>query len=58
MDKVLDPIKKYLLKSDPANIDNWCFQLHYRATLNILIASMMLVGSSTNQNDLMMMMMM
>jgi len=45
MDGVVGPIKKYLLKSDPANIDNWCFQLHYRATFMVLIVSMMLVSA-------------
>jgi len=45
MDGVVGPVKKYLLKRDPANTDNTVFQLHYRATFMILIVSMMLVSA-------------
>ena len=45
MDGVVGPVKKYLLKFDPANIDTWFFKLHYRATFIILIVSMMLVSA-------------
>jgi len=45
MDSIVGPLKAYLRKRDPAKIDNFTFQLHYRATFVIMLVCMMLVSA-------------